>query len=115
MHREVQPFCFRPPFATVTSPSLFFCTPASAAYSDADCGWQSDRRLNFYPSGERTAWPARSGRSRRPLGVAGCADDFVMGFACEEDARRLLEVLPRRFGNYGLALHPDKTRLVPFQ
>jgi RNA-directed DNA polymerase len=42
------------------------------------------------------------------------ADDFVMGFACEEDARRVLEVLPKRFGKYGLALHPDKTRLVPF-
>ena len=26
------------------------------------------------------------------------ADDFIMGFACEEDARRVLEVLPKRFG-----------------
>lgn len=43
------------------------------------------------------------------------ADDFVMGFSCEEDARRVLDVLPKRFGKYGLALHPDKTRLVPFQ
>jgi RNA-directed DNA polymerase len=43
------------------------------------------------------------------------ADDFVMGFTCEEDARRVLAVLPKRFGRYGLALHPDKTRLVPFQ
>ena len=37
-----------------------------------------------------------------------------MGFAYEEDARRVLEVLPKRFGKYGLTLHPDKTRLVPF-
>ena len=43
------------------------------------------------------------------------ADDFVMGFACEEDARRVLEVLPKRFGKYGLTIHPDKTRLVAFQ
>src|SRR5207245_2520255 len=43
------------------------------------------------------------------------ADDFVIGFACEKDARRVLEVLPKRFGKYGLTLHPDKTRLVPFQ
>ena len=43
------------------------------------------------------------------------ADDFVMGFTCEEDARRVLDVLPKRFGKYGLTLHPDKTRLVPFQ
>lgn len=42
------------------------------------------------------------------------ADDLVMGFACEEDARRVLEVLPKRFGKYGLTLHPTKTRLVPF-
>ena len=42
------------------------------------------------------------------------ADDFVIGFACEEDARRVLEVLPKRFGKYGLTIHPDKTRLVPF-
>ena len=43
------------------------------------------------------------------------ADDFVIGFASEEDARRVLDVLPKRFGRYGLTLHPDKTRLVPFQ
>jgi RNA-directed DNA polymerase len=42
------------------------------------------------------------------------ADDFVMGFACAEDARRVLEVLPKRFGKFGLTLHPDKTRLLPF-
>jgi group II intron reverse transcriptase/maturase len=43
------------------------------------------------------------------------ADDFVMGFTCEEDARRVLEVLPKRFGKYGLTIHPDKTRLVAFR
>jgi hypothetical protein len=25
-----------------------------------------------------------------------------MGFSCEEDARRVLEVLPKRFGKFGL-------------
>jgi RNA-directed DNA polymerase len=43
------------------------------------------------------------------------ADDFVMGFACEEDARRVLDVLPKRLGKYGLTIHPDKTRLVRFR
>lgn len=43
------------------------------------------------------------------------ADDFVIGFECEDDARRVMEVLPKRFGKYGLTIHPDKTRLVPFQ
>lgn len=43
------------------------------------------------------------------------ADDFVMVFQREADARRMLEVLPKRFGRYGLHLHPDKTRLVRFE
>jgi RNA-directed DNA polymerase len=42
------------------------------------------------------------------------ADDLVVGFAREADARRVMEVLPKRFSKYGLAVHPDKTRLVPF-
>jgi RNA-directed DNA polymerase len=43
------------------------------------------------------------------------ADDILIGFAYEADARRVQEVLPKRFGKYGLTLHPEKTRLVPFQ
>jgi RNA-directed DNA polymerase len=43
------------------------------------------------------------------------ADDFVIVFSEETDARRVLEVLPERFGRYGLTLHPDKTRLVAFK
>lgn len=43
------------------------------------------------------------------------ADDFVMVFAREDDARRVYEVLPKRFARYGLALHPEKTRLLEFR
>jgi group II intron reverse transcriptase/maturase len=43
------------------------------------------------------------------------ADDFVVVFAREDDARRVMDVLPKRFGRYGLALHPEKTRLVEFR
>ncbi len=43
------------------------------------------------------------------------ADDFVILFTKETDARRVMEVLPKRFGKYGLTLHPDKTRLIPFR
>lgn len=43
------------------------------------------------------------------------ADDFVVGFAREDDARRFLAVLPKRFGKYGLTIHPDKTRVVDFR
>ena len=43
------------------------------------------------------------------------ADDFVIGFSREDDARRVLAVLPKRFAKYGLTIHPEKTRLVPFE
>jgi group II intron reverse transcriptase/maturase len=43
------------------------------------------------------------------------ADDFVMGFEREADARRVMEVLPKRFGKYGLTLHPEKTRLLRYE
>jgi len=43
------------------------------------------------------------------------ADDFVMGFAREDDAKRVFEVLPKRFARYGLKHHPTKTRLVQFR
>jgi hypothetical protein len=42
------------------------------------------------------------------------ADDFVIAFSCESDARRVMDVMPKRFGQYGLTLHPEKTRLVRF-
>jgi len=37
-----------------------------------------------------------------------------MGFAGEEDARRVLEVLPKRFGRFGLTLHPTMTGMIEF-
>lgn len=43
------------------------------------------------------------------------ADDFVIVFENEADARAVMDVLPKRFGKYGLRLHPDKTRLVDFR
>lgn len=43
------------------------------------------------------------------------ADDFVIALEHEDDARRVMAVLPNRFGRYGLELHPDKTRLVRFK
>jgi hypothetical protein len=43
------------------------------------------------------------------------ADDFVIGFEHEEDARRVRAVLGKRLGRFGLTLHPDKTRLLPFR
>jgi len=43
------------------------------------------------------------------------ADDFVMTFETHHDAQRVLEVLGKRLGRYGLTLHPDKTRFIDFR
>lgn len=59
----------------------------------------------------RDVLPRLKGRAR----LVRYADDFVVVFSREDDARRVFDVLPKRFGKYGLALHPDKTRLVDFR
>ena len=43
------------------------------------------------------------------------ATRLVIGFTDESDARRVMDVLPKRFGKYGLTLHPEKTRLIEFR
>jgi group II intron reverse transcriptase/maturase len=43
------------------------------------------------------------------------ADDAALVFEREEDAKRVMAVLAKRFAKYGLTLHPDKTRLVDFR
>ena len=42
------------------------------------------------------------------------ADDLVIAFELHDDAERVMAVLGKRVGRYGLTLHPDKTRLLPF-
>ena len=42
------------------------------------------------------------------------ADDAILCFQHKEDAEKVLKVLPKRFGKYGLTLHPEKTRLIEF-
>jgi RNA-directed DNA polymerase len=42
------------------------------------------------------------------------ADDFVVGFQHESDARRFLEELRERFRRFNLELHADKTRVIEF-
>jgi group II intron reverse transcriptase/maturase len=54
-------------------------------------------------------------RLKGPAHLVRYADDFVIVFKVEADARRVLDVLAKRFGKYGLQLHPEKTRLTPFQ
>ena len=54
-------------------------------------------------------------RLRGPSTLVRYCDDFVALFAYKDDAERVLEVLGKRLGKYGLQLHPDKTRLVDFR
>jgi RNA-directed DNA polymerase len=42
------------------------------------------------------------------------ADDFIVGFQHESDARRFLDEMRERLGKFALALHPEKTRLIEF-
>jgi RNA-directed DNA polymerase len=42
------------------------------------------------------------------------ADDFIVGFQHETDARRFLEEMRERVGKFALSLHPEKTRLIEF-
>lgn len=59
---------------------------------------------------ERAVKPRMRGRTT----LVRYADDFVIGFEYEDDAKRVMGVLGRRFEQYGLKLHPEKTRLLPF-
>ena len=42
------------------------------------------------------------------------ADDFILGFESEHDAKRVMRVLAKRFAKFGLTIHPEKTRCVRF-
>jgi RNA-directed DNA polymerase len=43
------------------------------------------------------------------------ADDFLIGCAYEADARRIMDVLPKRFTRFRLTIHPEKTALIAFK
>ena len=60
---------------------------------------------------ENTVKPRLAG----PCTLVRFADDFVMTFKNHRDAQRVLDVLAKRLGRYGLTLHPDKTRFIDFR
>jgi group II intron reverse transcriptase/maturase len=91
-------------------------------YSEPDLGTAQGSVLspllgNIYLHYALDLWFEREAKPRlrgRAILIRYC-DDFVIGFEREEDARRVMEVLGKRLGRYGLTLHPDKTRLLPFR
>ena len=56
----------------------------------------------------------------QPRMKGGCflirfGDDFIIGCELEADARRVMEVLPKRFNRFSLSIHPEKTVLIEFK
>src|SRR2546421_6638286 len=56
----------------------------------------------------------RRQEARGGMIVVRYADDLVAGFEHEDDARRFLDAMRDRLGEFQLTLHPDKTRLIEF-
>jgi RNA-directed DNA polymerase len=60
---------------------------------------------------------AKRWRQREATGdmvIVRYADDVVVGFEHEGDARRFLDAMRARLEEFMLSLHPDKTRLIEF-
>ena len=63
-------------------------------------------------------WTSGSSGGQTPPERAGVPDPLcgrLSWSSGEGDARRVMDVLPKRFEKYGLTIHPEKTRLVRFQ
>ena len=56
----------------------------------------------------------RSRHARGNVKIVRYADDLVVGFEHEDEARRFLAALAVRLEEHGLTLHPGKTRLIEF-
>ena len=56
----------------------------------------------------------RKRHARGDVIIVRFADDFIVGFEYEDDARRFLGELRGRLAKFGLELHPGKTRLIEF-
>ena len=60
---------------------------------------------------EKAAKPRLVGRCQ----LVRFADDFVIAFEDRHSGKRMLDVLGKRLGRYGLTLHETKTRYVDFR
>jgi RNA-directed DNA polymerase len=80
------------------------------------CGVISPLLMNIYMHTVLDQWfqegvvPRLEGKAR----LIRYADDAVFVFENDRDARRVMEVLPKRFARFGLTLHSDKTGIINF-
>jgi hypothetical protein len=100
--------------ATISSPATSAAgTPASARpripYARSD-------PANVYLHYVLDLWADwwRKRHARGDVIIVRFADDFIVGFEYREDAERFRDELGGRFAEFGLELHPDKTRLIEF-
>src|SRR5712691_10985295 len=70
--------------------------------------------LKLRPVGNSMGNPAATDRRRLKSLSHSFTLDFVIGCEWAEDARRIKEVLPKRFAKYGLEINTEKTKLVDF-
>ena len=56
----------------------------------------------------------RKNKASGEVVIVRYADDFVMGFQYQREAKRFLEEMKNRFAEYGLEIHNEKTRLIEF-
>ena len=71
---------------------------------------------NIYLHYALDLWAVRW-RQREATGdmiIVRYADDFIIGFQHEHDARRFLDEMRERLRKFALTLHPEKTRLIEF-
>jgi len=108
-------------FARLVGKCLHVGVLDGAEYSEPDVGTAQGSVLspmlgNIYLHHVLDAWLEREVRPR--LRGKAClvryADDLVIGFERGDDAEMVMAMLQQRMAEYGLRLHPEKTRLVPF-
>jgi group II intron reverse transcriptase/maturase len=87
-------------------------TDMGAAQGGSVCPFLSNLYLHFVLDLWTHQW--RRKRTSRDIIIVRWADDFIVGFQHEQDARRFLIELKDRFKAFGLELHPEKTRLIEF-
>jgi RNA-directed DNA polymerase len=76
----------------------------------------SPRLANIYLHYVLDLWAERWRRHEATgdMIIVRYADDIVVGFEREMDARRFFEAMRERFESFSLSLHPEKTRLIEF-